>query len=117
MYDDLPFPCFNPQAFVDEVVNVGELRWLEEWKESRDKKALLTKVPRRHHIVFQISITLLRGADIAVSRALVLSRDASRGMLKPSKSHMSFRSRWRGIGYTACPYAGLTRCARSLLLC
>eukprot|EP00903_Cladosiphon_okamuranus_P014136 g13137.t1 len=32
------------QAFVDEVVNVGELRWLEQWKESADKKALLTKV-------------------------------------------------------------------------
>eukprot|EP00752_Nemacystus_decipiens_P003497 g3229.t1 len=32
------------QAFVDEVVNVGELRWLEEWRDSKDKKALLTKV-------------------------------------------------------------------------
>lgn len=34
-------PC---KAFVDEVVNVGELRWLEEWKGSKDKKALLAKV-------------------------------------------------------------------------
>lgn len=42
-------PCPITQAFVGEVVNVGELRWLEEWKNSKDKKALLTTVPTTRH--------------------------------------------------------------------
>ncbi|CAM9747685.1 unnamed protein product [Pylaiella littoralis] len=35
---------YELQAFVDEVVNIGELRWLEEWKDSKDKLGLLAKV-------------------------------------------------------------------------
>lgn len=37
-------PATPSQAFVDEVVNIGELRWLEEWKDSKDKLGLLAKV-------------------------------------------------------------------------
>ncbi len=35
---------------MNEVVNVGELRWLEGWKDSKDKKAFLTKVSNKHDV-------------------------------------------------------------------
>lgn len=37
-----PFPF--AQAFVEELINIGELKWLQEWSYSTDKKGLLTKV-------------------------------------------------------------------------
>ncbi|CAM9747614.1 unnamed protein product [Pylaiella littoralis] len=35
---------YELQAFVDELVNIGELKWLKEWNDSTDKKGLLAKV-------------------------------------------------------------------------
>lgn len=37
-------PPPHAQAFVDELVNIGELKWLVEWNDATDKKGLLTKV-------------------------------------------------------------------------
>lgn len=41
----LPLPPSPSQAFVNELVTVGEFKWLAEWDNSTDKKGLLAKVP------------------------------------------------------------------------
>ena len=81
-----PLFLLNTQAFVDEVVNVGELRWLEEWKDSKDRKALLAKVllHQPSEILLYIGLGYIHG--VVCSSMVLLLRQSGVGIAAASRT-------------------------------